>query len=335
MKYTKFIENIKKGEIASAYLFEGEEVYLKNKALKEIKEKFMHPKYEDFNYEIISGKDASTAQIGDSLATLPFKGTKRVVVIEEAEKLSSANQKFLLEFLVRITNSTCLICSGKFDKKTEFYRAFKKKKRVVSFYRLWDNEAVDWIRKETQKKGGKITSEAAVHLEEKIGNDLTSLIKEIEKLFLFIYPRRLIEKKDVKEAVGEGKRAGIFDLTKTVRERELSRALLILSELLDKENPMKIHSLMAREIRLLLRVKGKKESLFPRKICPLIFPSVKYYSSFHINIAKEYIQASKKFTLSQLIKGYQQLVEAEASIKRGKEEPYIALQRVFLNLLKK
>jgi len=337
MKYNEFIKNLKKGEIASAYLFEGEEVYLKNKVVEKIKEKFIPPQYEDFDYEIISGKDASTAQIGDSLATLPLKGTKRLVVIEEAEKLSFVNQKFLLEFLARITNSTCLICSGeKFNQKTKFYRAFKKKNRIVSFNLLWDEEAIDWIRKETQRKGGEITTEAAVYLEEKIGNDLTSLTKEIEKLFLFIYPRRLIEKKDVKGVVGEGKGAEVFSLTKTIRKQDFSRALLILPELLDKgEDSMKIHSLIVREIKLLLIIKEKKENLFPRKICPLIFPSAKHYSSFHINIANEYIQASKKFTLSQLIKGYEQLVEAEASIKSGKEEPYIALQRVFLNLLKK
>ena len=336
MEYNKFIKNLRKGEIASAYLFEGEEVYLKNKVLKKIKEKFILPQYEDFNYETISAKNASTSQIGDSLATLPLKGTKRLVVIEEAEKLSSTNQKFLLEYLAKETNSTCLICLGeKFNKKTKFYRAFKKKNRVVSFNLLWDEEAISWIRKETQIKGGKITTEAAIYLKEKIGNGLQITFLPYLFFYIIIYPRRLIEKKDVKETVGEGKGADVFALTKTIRKQNLSQALLILPELLDRgENPMKIHSLIVKEIRLLLIIKGKKENLFPRKICPLIFPSSKYYSSFHINIAKEYIQANKKFTLSQLIKAYEDLLEAEASIKSGKEGPYIALQRIFLNLLK-
>jgi len=337
MKYNEIIRNLNRGKIASAYLFDGEELYLKNKVLKRIKKEFISPKYEDFNYEIISGKNASTAQIGDSLITLPLKGAKRLVVIEEAEKLSSANQKLLLEYLAKKTDSTtCLICLGeKFNKKTKFYREFKKKNRIVSFNLLQDEKIINWICKETQRKGGKITTEAAIYLEEKIGNDPISLTKEIKKLFLFIYPRPLIEKKDVKEVVGEGKGADVFALIKTIRKQDHSQALLILPELLDKgENYMKIHSLIVREIRLLLIIKEKKGNLFPRKICPLIFPTTKYYYSFHIDIAKEYIQASKKFSLSQLIKAYEDLLEAEASIKSGKEEPYIALQRVFLNLLK-
>ena len=55
MKYREFITELERGNVALAYLFEGEEDYLKKEALKRLKKKIILPDYEDFNYERFSG----------------------------------------------------------------------------------------------------------------------------------------------------------------------------------------------------------------------------------------------------------------------------------------
>jgi len=335
MNYNKFVREVEKGEIAPVYLFEGEEDYLKEEALELLKKKIISPEDEDFNYEVLPGAETSDIQIPESLSILPFKGEWRLVVIKEMDKLAKQAQKALAEYLNKAVKTTCLVCMAKKpDKRTRVYHLFLKKGKVISFPSLWDNEALTWIRERVEKKGKKIALEAAIYLLEKIGNNLHSLDNEIEKLTTFVHPDQLIGKDEVGEVAGEGKGAGVFDLTKAIREKDLARALFIFSRLWERgEDPLRIHSLIVREVRILLRLKEKETNISSYQACPLIFGQKKYYPKFYQNIATEYIQAVKKFSLSELIGDYEHLLETEASIKTGKEDPDVAMEKLILNLL--
>ena len=59
MKYRDLIKEIEEGRVAAAYLFEGEEDYLKEQALKKVREILISPGYEDFDYEDFSCRDIS------------------------------------------------------------------------------------------------------------------------------------------------------------------------------------------------------------------------------------------------------------------------------------
>ncbi|GAH76782.1 unnamed protein product, partial [marine sediment metagenome] len=148
------------------------------------------------------------------------------------------------------------------------------------------------------------------------------------------HPRKVIEKEDVEEVLGEGAGGGVFDLTKAIRERNLAAALSILAKLLERgEIPLKIHSLITREMRILLRIKEREGRISPQEACTIIFGPRSYYPPFYTKIASDYIRAVSKFDFSDLITNYQYLVETEASIKTGREEPDLAIERMILHLL--
>ncbi|MFQ5835516.1 MAG: DNA polymerase III subunit delta [bacterium] len=335
MKYQQFLRELEQRRIAPAYLFEGEEDYLKEEALKKLKERIILPDYEDFNYEKLSAFNVPATQIVESVSTLPFKGKHRLVVVDAVDKWSEKDQRILASYLKNPVKSSCLVClGGKFDRRRKLYQEFQKNGKIVSFYPLWDEEIVDWIQERIKKGGKEIKPEALFYLKERIGNDLQSLSQEIEKLIIFTHPARIIQKEDVEKVVGEGKGLGVFDLTHAVREKDLARALPILSQLLERgEAPLRIHSLIVHEIRRLLRIKQKEGRLSPQEACFIVFGPRNYYPQFYTNLANHYLQAAKRFSLSELITGYEDLVEAEASIKTGREEPEVVIQRMVVSLL--
>ncbi len=335
MKYKQFIAKLERGEVASAYLFEGEEDYLKEEALKKLKKSVISPECEDFNYERFSGANISAGRIIESANTFPLQAKRRLVVVEEIDKLSDEDQRALSRYLDSPAGTTCLVCTAeKLDKRKRLYKTFLEKGKVVSFYPLWEGEVIAWIKGKIEKERKRISPPALLYFKDRVGNDLREVNNEIEKLVLYTHPKRVIEKKDIEEAVGEGKGMGIFDLTKAVREKALSQVLFILSGLLEKgEEPLRIHSFITREMRILLRIKEKEEKISSREACSIIFRPKSYYSQFYTNIAAEYIQAVRKFSLFQLIAAFKHLVETEASIKTGKEEPAIAIERMILRIL--
>ena len=335
MKYREFIAELERGNVALAYLFEGEEGYLKKEALQRLKKKIILPDYEDFNYERFSAESSSVSQIVESLSTLPLKGKWRMVVVEEVDKLSEKNQKIVAEYLANPVTTTSLVClGGKIDKRKKLYKDFLKKGKIVSFYSLYDGEIVDWVKKRVEEEKKRISPPALFFIKERVGSNRRDLNNTIEKLLLYIHPRKVIEKEDVEEVLGEGAGGGVFDLTKAIRERNLAGAMSILAKLLERgEIPLKIHSLITREMRILLRIKEREGRISSQEACTIIFGPRSYYPPFYTKIAAEYIRAVGKFDFSDLITSYQYLVETEASIKTGKEEPDLAIERMILHIL--
>lgn len=335
MKYGNFITALERDRIVSAYLFEGEEDYLKKEALKRLKKKIIPPEYEDFNYERFSGLDSSVSQIIGSLSTLPLKGKWRLVVVEEVDKLSEKNQKMMAEYLINPVKTTCFVAiAGKMDKRKRLYKSFSRKGEIVSFFSLYDGEIVDWVKQRVEEENKRISPLALFYLKERGGSDRRDLNNTIEKLLLYIHPRKVIEKEDVEEILGEGGGEGVFDLTKAIRERNLAGALSILAKLLERgEIPLKIHSLITREMRILLRIKEKGGKISSQEASAIIFGPRGYYAPFYTRIASDYIRAARKLDFSDLITSYQYLVETEASIKTGREEPDLAIERMVLHLL--
>ena len=335
MKYRDLMRDIEEGRVAPAYLFEGEEDYLKEEALKRLREILIVPGYEDFDYEDFSCRDTSISDLLQSTNTLPFRGERRLVIIRDVDECPPAYTRALVEYLDHPMPSTCLVSLGrKFNRKAKFYRIFGERGKIVSFYPLRDEEVIDWIRGRVEKEGKKISPQAGIYLQERVGSDLRSLKGEIEKLVLFSHPRPIIEKEDVENLVGEGAGPDIFDLTEAIRKRRAGAALLSLSQLLDRgEKPTRIHALIAREIKILLRLKEKGGRTTLDEACSIIFPAKGYYTRFYWDIARSYIQASKEFTQEELVNGYHRLVEAELSMKTGREDQGRALEKMILGFL--
>jgi len=335
MNYDQLMRKLKKGQILPVYLFEGEENYLKEEALKALKAKILPSEYKEFNYQVFLAPDSSSHEIVESARTPSFKGRWRLIVVKEIGKFAEYDRKILASYLADPVNNTCLVCTAKkLDKRTRLYRLFLEKGSIVSFYPLRGNRKLTWAAQRVKRKGKRISPEALIYLTERVEDDLYYLDNEIEKLCIFVHPEDLIKKEDVEEVMGEGRGEGIFDLTEAFRKKELSRSLSILFRLLERgEDPQGIYSLIVREIRILLRIKEKESRISPYQACPIIFGWKGSYSGFHTNIAREYLQAVKNFSLSELISAYERLVEMEASIKTGRKKPDIALESLMLELL--
>ena len=212
MKYGEFIAGLERGNVAPVYLFEGEEDYLKKEALQRLKKKIILPDYEDFNYERFSAESSSVGQIVESLSTLPLKGKWRMVVVEEVDKLSEKNQKVIAEYLANPVKTTCFVgIGGKIDKRKKLYKDFLKKGKIVSFYSLYDGEIIDWVKKRVEEEKKRISPPALFYLKERVGSNRRDLDNTMEKLLLYIHPRKVIEKEDVEEVLGEGAGGGVFD----------------------------------------------------------------------------------------------------------------------------
>ncbi len=199
-----------------------------------------------------------------------------------------------------------------------------------------------------------IAPDAFSELQKKTGNDMRQIFDELDKLITFIGNRQKIEKKDVEEIVAQSDFDGIFDLTSAVAQKSLPLALAKLKSLLDKgEHPILIHTMLTRQIRFLLQVKlliecGYLKQEFAQMNYDIFQQRIyKNLSSDIINLLPESKQSNvlkqpyplhvslkqaKNFTIQNLIKAMEQLLEADIQLKTGTLTPELVIEILVINL---
>ena len=90
MKADEFFHSMKTGNILSCYLFEGEEEYLKESALQQLRQKVLLPPFGDMNETVLNDPDAETLITVSE--TLPMMADKRLVVIRDSSLLFASRE---------------------------------------------------------------------------------------------------------------------------------------------------------------------------------------------------------------------------------------------------
>ncbi|MGA2867443.1 MAG: DNA polymerase III subunit delta [Verrucomicrobiota bacterium] len=190
------------------------------------------------------------ARLREALQTLPFFGSGKVVWLqdcnflgEEKVALAQAVTQDLASLAQELKefswqNVRLLISALKVDKRKVFYKALDKIGQVESFAgwsvddRDWADQAEAWARKALCARQKEISDEALAELISRVGPAARQLDNEIEKLALYVGPRREIEFADVGAVCIRNKTARAFALGDALGERDLPRVLRRLDEAL-------------------------------------------------------------------------------------------------------
>jgi len=260
MKYHELMTSISKGEVRSAYLFSGEEDFLKEEALKKIISSQVKPGFRSFDLDILHGDDISFQTLRSCAETLPFGSVRRVVVLRNLEGLSQSSRRKLLSWLESPPPRTCLILvAAKVDFKEGFYRELASKTESVVFWRLFDHQIPKWAVKYLKEKGLAIEEEALYVLYALVGNDLFSLTNELEKVSTYLGQGGKIGVEGIRSVVGSHRIDSVFDLNLALGMGELEAALKVIGNLLDwGETPNRILAMVSRHLFILKRLKAPK-----------------------------------------------------------------------------
>jgi DNA polymerase-3 subunit delta len=232
-KNQELIDNLKKENIKPAYLIHGTEPYFIDKLTQKIID-ITIPDYEkSFNEVILYGKDLTTGDVIRYARQFPMMGDKQLVVIKEAHQIADIgnkeNQTLLENYMASPQPSTVLVMSfGKAqDERKTWVKSFQKKGEIHNFKKMYDNEVPDFIIEYCKASNIKISPKAVQLLDEHIGNNLQTLIKEIDKILVNIKPGEAIDAGVIEEFVGISKDYNVFELQKALTDRNVFKSVQI------------------------------------------------------------------------------------------------------------
>ena len=323
------IAQIKKGNLFPFYLFYGENLFLLEKTLRKIKDELIPEELRDLNQHIFYGDEVRSdfGNIIDAVRSLPFISEKRLVIVRRTEKLSTSALTGIIPYLENPVESSCLIfVTSKPDFRKKFYASFKKYDRTINFKELYDNQVAPWISKTAGEIGFEISAEAGMFLQQVVGNRLTDLASELEKIFIR-YGNSAVGLEEVKDFVSCSRSYNVFELMDDISMKRRSRAMLVLNRFLEaegSEGAMRVLGMLIRQIRLLwqARVVAKQDGRMEKmarhlKVQPFL--------------AKKIIQQSKAWTAQDLENAFQRLYQADKLIKSG-SPGHIVIENIVMTL---
>lgn len=271
MTHTEFFAALKRGEVARAYLFDGEEEYVKERALEALRAKLLPEGLEALNETALTTPTA--AQIIECAEMVPVMAERRLVIARECAYVTSGKAagdsegaERLVKYLDALPDSACIVfyVRGQADGRKKLSQAIAKKAAAVRFDPLSDAELNRWIASQFKPLGKAIAPQTAMQLAFTSGRELMTLAQEIRKLAAYAGDRAEITREDVEKVATHTAECTVFQMTDALvagREAEAFRLLNVLLE--NGEGRIGALAMIARQYRNMLHYKLQRAAGVP------------------------------------------------------------------------
>ena len=275
MKYLEIITSLKNKNFDKVYFLHGEESYYIDKISDFISQNILNKEEKDFNFTTLYGKETDCDQIISEAKQYPFGAEHRVVLVKEAQYLNKI--ELLENYLKNPTPSTLLaICfkNKKLDKRKSIYKTLKTCAKIFESNKLYDDKIPSWINSYCSSKNIKIDNKSCAVLSEYLGNDLSKISNELDKLIINCEGE--INSKIIEKNIGISKDYNVFELQNAIGKKNIVQANRIIKyfNLNNKTHPLilTINSLFSFFQKVLiykqLRSKTRSEIALSLKVNP-------------------------------------------------------------------
>jgi DNA polymerase III subunit delta len=229
MSADKIIQDWKKGVFKTVYWLEGEEEYFIDKVVEFAEHHILSESEASFNRTIFYGKDADWAAVINACRRYPMFSERQVVLLKEAQQMRDIEK--LEPYIENPLTSTIFVVSykeKKVDGRTRLSKLLKEKGVVLTTKKIYESQVPEWTKDLVEERGLTITQKALRLVADHIGNDLSRIENEIEKLSVNLGKRKNITEEDIEEYVGVSKDFNVFELQSALASKDLEKAVRIV-----------------------------------------------------------------------------------------------------------
>ncbi len=260
----KLIRDLKDGTFAPLYIISGEEAYMREYYLRQLKEKVVDPAFADFNLLEFEGKTLTPEQLTEAIDSYPAMSEKKLIVVTDFDlaKPPAGFAEVLPELLGDLPEYVCLvfyydILDGKLDKRTKLYKTLDQVACIAEFNRLEEQELVERLERRARALNCMIAPEDASYMIFLCGNSLTNLLGELEKAAAHT-TTGVIKRYNIDAVCSPVLDAVVFDLTDAITAGRFDRAVTLVGELIAQKNS---------EVMIFTTITRHIQRLYAAKLC--------------------------------------------------------------------
>jgi DNA polymerase-3 subunit delta len=231
MSAEKILSDLKKKNFKPVYWLEGDEPFFIDEIVNYAEHKILSESEASFNLSVFYGKDADWAAIVNACRRYPMFSERQVVLLKEAQQMRDTDLEKLDGYVENPLSSTIFVVSykdKKLDARKKFSKTIKAKSEVLTTKKIYENQLPEWVNGMVIQHGLSINHKAVAMLVDNIGNDLSRIKNEVEKLSLNLGTRKTITEDDIENFIGVSKEYNVFELQNAIAVKNLAKAIKII-----------------------------------------------------------------------------------------------------------
>lgn len=331
------LRQIEQGQINPIYLCYGTEKYQIQEFVNLLQAQITDPEQRDFSLASYDLADTPIEMVVEEAEMLPFLVDKKLILVRDISLFGTGKDNGKVEHKVETLTSylsnpaehsviVFLVQGDKLDERKKIVKAVKAAGTVLSFMPLGGSELTGWVIREVEKRGSKIGRAAAEALIQTVGVQMAPLATEVDKLCLYAGQGGMIDGAVIEQLVARTTEQNVFAMVEHIANLRLEQALNIFYELLkQREEPIKIASLIARQFRIMLQVKDlARQSYSQQQIASQL--------GLHPYAVKIAGEQARKFEPSRLKAILSDLAQLDYRMKSGGIDKVLGLELFLLKM---
>ncbi|HNQ11907.1 MAG TPA: DNA polymerase III subunit delta [Bacteroidia bacterium] len=301
VSYTDISRNIRNKIYHPVYLLHGTEPYFIDQISHQIQNEVLEDHEKEFNTSIVYGKDLSMNDLVSHARRYPMMSNFQMVIVREAQDLSGFPPKDdshpLFKYIENPLSSTLLIFCFKYkklDKRSKFYKSIEKKGIVLESDKLYDDKIPAWATEYLKMKNIRISPKAALLACEHLGNDLSKISNELDKVLINIPKDGNIDVEEIEKYIGISKEYNVFELQNAIGKKDFQKTFKILKyfESNQKEHPFVVNLTILHQFFVKLMIYHSLNDKSKQNVASAI--------GVHPFFVSDYTSAAKKYSITQL-----------------------------------
>lgn len=241
------------------YFFHGEESFLKQHYLEQLRKLLTDELTESFNFHKLTGETFHIQAFADAVENLPMMAETTFVWVDDVDifKLNELDREKMAQLLSDIPE----YCSVVFSYETTPWKPDKRFKKlwdavsqhgsIIEFAKQEQRDLIPWITRHFHAREKQITPDLCSYLIELTGGTMTALASEIGKICAYSGAKD-IRKSDIDAVTEPVLDAVVFQMTDMLSQREYGSALQKLQQLLKlQQEPLAILGAIGAHFRRL------------------------------------------------------------------------------------
>ncbi|HLV50610.1 MAG TPA: DNA polymerase III subunit delta [Flavobacterium sp.] len=239
----KLMASFKNGIYKPVYFLMGDEPFYIDYITNYLSKNVIPEDEKDFNQTVVYGKDVNINDLMSQARQYPFMGDKMLLIVKEAQDLNRTIDQFA-DYFKAVQPTTILVFCYKYktlDKRKALYKTLSKSTEAEIFEsnKLKDYQVENWVKTFVDEQKMHIEPKAVSMLVEFLGNDLSKIVKEIEKLKIVLKGQQSVNADLIEEHIGISKEYNNFELINAIAYKNEAKAFSIAKNfaLNTKNNP--------------------------------------------------------------------------------------------------
>ena len=229
---------IKNKDIGTLYFFHGEETFLLNHYLNQMRKLLLDPLTESFNAHRFTNETFDIRDFADAVENLPMMAERTFVQVDDIDlfKMIEDSRTKMIDILSDIPD----YCTVVFTYETVSWKPDKRLKKlwdavsggvIVEFAKQEQRDLIAWITRHFAANHKTISTDLCVYLIDITGGTMTALAGEISKICAYS-GADVIKKTDIDAVTEPVLDAVVFQMTDMLSAGRYDQALLKLQQLL-------------------------------------------------------------------------------------------------------